>query len=452
MQLIYKKYLIKINKLHLFFILLIFLLINFLYFFSSKNCRTYKSILAVYDLGLNQLIDCYSIYKFKTEIKITLKNHALLYNLFKKIYHTNILYEDYNIFQNDNKNIDFKFDKKPSEIKGLIYDRNFKNNSNAQFPKLENDDWFRSHGGNLNHKYSHNGNINRNNIGDLKLAWQYTSINQSDLEKYWKRNIQLNPIFINNKIIFVTPDWKIVALEGHSGKKIWSLQSVHSPSIRGMVSEIEKVTKNEIIFLPVGNKIYKIDAKNGKRIKSFGKNGYVSTATSIAPIIYNDFLISINFSGFVDLFNKYDGKFISSISIHPKKNFRGGNPWSGGAFDYEKGLIFVNTGNPHPGTYGVNRPGNNKNSSSVVAIDVNNKKIIWTFQETAHDLWDFDIASPPIIHNLKIDKIIYEVVILLSKTGNTIVLDRNTGLPIFDIIFEKVPKSDVWRNSIRLSN
>jgi quinoprotein glucose dehydrogenase len=59
-------------------------------------------------------------------------------------------------------------------------------------------------------------------------------------------------------------------------------------------------------------------------------------------------------------------------------------------------------------------------------------------------LWDFDIASPPIIHNLKIDKIIYEVVILLSKTGNTIVLDRNTGLPIFDIIFEKVPKSDVY--------
>jgi quinoprotein glucose dehydrogenase len=63
----------------------------------------------------------------------------------------------------------------------------------------------------------------------------------------------------------------------------------------------------------------------------------------------------------------------------------------GAAFDDKKGIVFVNTGNPHPSTYGVNRPGDNKNSASVIAIDVNKQKVIWSFQETSHDLWDFDI-------------------------------------------------------------
>ena len=92
---------------------------------------------------------------------------------------------------------------------------------------------------------------------------------------------------------------------------------------------------------------------------------------------------------------------------------------------------------------GSSRKGNIKRSASVVAIDLNKRKVLWDFQETAHDLWDFDIPSPPIIHNLKIDKKIYEVVISVTKTGNTIILERNTGKPIFDITYKKAPKSKI---------
>ena len=106
-------------------------------------------------------------------------------------------------------------------------------------------------------------------------------------------------------------------------------------------------------------------------------------------------------------------------------------------------MFYVNTGNPHPAILGINRKGDNKRSSSVVAIDLNQDKVIWDFQETAHDLWDFDIPSPPIIHNLKIDKNIYEVVISVSKTGNTIILERNIGKPIFDITYKKAPTSTI---------
>ena len=99
--------------------------------------------------------------------------------------------------------------------------------------------------------------------------------------------------------------------------------------------------------------------------------------------------------------------------------------------------------NPRPALYGVNRPGDNKNSSSIIAIDLESKKINWAFQDVAHDLWDYDISSPPIIHDLRIDQNNFEVVIALTKTGNSLILDRNTGVPIFDLRYKKAPTSDV---------
>ena len=106
------------------------------------------------------------------------------------------------------------------------------------------------------------------------------------------------------------------------------------------------------------------------------------------------------------------------------ENLVGEPPWGGVAIDSELGIVYLNTGNPLPTNYGVHRPGNNKNTNSVIAISLDKEKILWTFQETAHDLWNFDIPSPPILHDLRINDKIHKVVISLTKKGNTIILDR----------------------------
>jgi quinoprotein glucose dehydrogenase len=142
------------------------------------------------------------------------------------------------------------------------------------------------------------------------------------------------------------------------------------------------------------------------------------------------------------VFDKYTGNFLWSVALHPGRNFSGGAPWAGAAFDAKKGIVYVTTGNPQPSVYGANRLGPNKNSSSIIAISIEEKKTIWSFQETIHDLWDYDIASPPIIHNLKLNNNTYETVIAVTKRGNTLLLERNTGKPLFDINFRKAPKSD----------
>ena len=160
-------------------------------------------------------------------------------------------------------------------------------------------------------------------------------------------------------------------------------------------------------------------------------------------MIYRDTLVVVTPKSTVEIFELESGKKIGHVMIHENKNFSGGIPWGGAALDIEKGIVFLVTGNPRPALYGVNRPGPNKNSSSIVAIDLENFKIKWAFQDVAHDLWDYDISSPPIIHNLKIDEKYYEVIIALTKTGNVLMLDRNNGKPIFDLIYKKAPSSDV---------
>ena len=180
-------------------------------------------------------------------------------------------------------------------------------------------------------------------------------------------------------------------------------------------------------------------------IKQFGNNGIIYSVNSATPpIIYKDKLYIVSATKIV-VFNKFTGDFIKNIKIHPKnKNFfRGGAVWGGNAFDKEKGILYVVTGNPRPALVGIDRVGSNKNSNSIVAIDLKNSQIIWTFQDVFHDLWDFDIASPPIIADLKINNKILEVIIVSTKTGNTYILERNSGKSFFDLDFKRVIQSNV---------
>ena len=96
------------------------------------------------------------------------------------------------------------------------------------------------------------------------------------------------------------------------------------------------------------------------------------------------------------------------------------------------------TGNPRQALIGYDRNGNNENSNSIVALDLNSRKILWKFQDVKHDLWDYDIAHPPIIHDINFGDKIYPSVITVGKTGNIHIINRYTG-NIFMMFTIKVP-------------
>lgn len=107
--------------------------------------------------------------------------------------------------------------------------------------------------------------------------------------------------------------------------------------------------------------------------------------------------------------------------------FGGGSAWSTPAIDPVSGLLYFGTGNPSPQMNDVSRPGDNLYTVSLVALDIDTGKIRWHYQQVPHDLWGYDLASPPVLFDLVRDGKAIPAVGQAGKTGWFYVHDRLTG-------------------------
>ena len=333
----------------------------------------------------------------------------------------------------------------PQNIKGL------KNNDLDKYlislPKNNDDEsktWLRSNGGYRNLKFNNSkSNINLDNVKNLKLKWKYQTFDYKKNPNKWILNSEVNPVFIDNKIIFVSADFQIVALDALSGNLVWKKKFLLSPTRRGLT--ISKEKNKSYILLTIGNSLVKMDVSDGNLVLDFGNDGFVYGVKTITPrIVFNHNVYLVTF-GVVKYYDLFTGKEKGLIALHPKKKDfdQGGVPWGGNAFDVKNNILFIVTGNPRPALVGIGRSGDNKNANSLIAIDLNKNEILWTFQDVKHDLWDFDMASPPILTELKFEENFLEVVIVTTKTGNTFVFDRITGSSYYDINYKKAPNSNI---------
>ena len=124
--------------------------------------------------------------------------------------------------------------------------------------------------------------------------------------------------------------------------------------------------------------------------------------------------------------------------------YGGGSIWHAPALDPKTGRIFFGVGNPSPQVAGESRPGDNLYTSSLVALDARTGKLAWHYQQTPHDMWGYDVASPPSLFSLEVDGKTREVVGQASKLGWYFVHDRATG----ELLFRSepfIPQSNMFR-------
>ena len=304
--------------------------------------------------------------------------------------------------------------------------------------------WPRSHGGFSSMRFSSLDLINKKNIGKLELAWTFNS-------KDGRKGIQANPVVYDGLVYLPTPGNHIVCLDGTNGKEIWryKVKRGYNAAKRGLL--IWKNKKNNIFRLYFTNddQLISLNAKTGKLIKTFGKNGIINIGSSpIPPVVIDNQLIVATFRPSIEVYDVETGKLYwkyylreSSKGIFGEGDFKGGNPWGGISADIKNGIVFLATGNPRPVFVGSMRPGKNLYANSVIAFDVRNKKKLWHFQETCHDIWNLDIPSPPILTTINIHGKRIDVVVAVTKLGNTIILDRYSGEPIFDYEMKRAPVS-----------
>jgi PQQ-dependent dehydrogenase (methanol/ethanol family) len=105
----------------------------------------------------------------------------------------------------------------------------------------------------------------------------------------------------------------------------------------------------------------------------------------------------------------------------------GGSAWTTPAVDPQLGMIYLGIGNPSPQMDDLTRPGDNLYTVSLVALDIETGKLKWHYQEVPHDMWGYDVASPPVLFEAEVQGRRVAAVGQAGKTGWFYVLDRKTG-------------------------
>ena len=105
----------------------------------------------------------------------------------------------------------------------------------------------------------------------------------------------------------------------------------------------------------------------------------------------------------------------------------GGSIYSTPAVDPATGIVYFGVGNPSPQMNGDGRPGDNLYTSSLVAIDGRTGRRLWHWQQVPHDLWGYDVASPPVLIDATVGGKRVPAVAQASKLGWMFVHDRADG-------------------------
>ncbi len=293
-------------------------------------------------------------------------------------------------------------------------------------------------------RYSNLRAINRDNVKSLKLAHVVDA--QAVFGGKWLLNPESAPLHWGTLVYWLSADDRLIAVNLETGAIAWQMRiPSFGWSRRGFVLDDHEGKGRATLYVPMWEFVVAVDAETGQLDRAVAGGGVISLdgSTVLSPMIWNGQMI-------VALYNKQaiagidlkSGVRQWTVPLHDAaRNFSGGTPWGGMAIDRARSLLFVSTGNPRPALFGGSRPGDNKNSDSVVAIDLHRHAIQWAFQEVRHDLWDFDIPAGPILTRISIDGRPYDVVIAVTKIGNTLILDRESGRPIFDFRLRRAPGS-----------
>ena len=334
--------------------------------------------------------------------------------------------------------------------------------------------WSDYGGGPDSAQYSSLHEINRTNVSRLQIAWVFPT---GDANRYF-----FNPIEAHGLTYVMAENNSIVALDAETGKEVWVHQPDPATEIitnRGINYWESKDGRDRRLLFASNHRLQEIDARTGKQILSFGKNGRVdlkeglgrdprsfSLVQSTTPgRVFDDLLIlgSATNEGYgsapgdIRAFDVRTGKlaWIFHTIPHPGevgygtwppdawKRVGGANCWSELSLDEDRGIVYVPTASPKYNFYGADRLGADLFGDCLLALDARTGKLLWYFQMVHHDIWDYYNAAAPKLLTVRHDGRMVDVVAQVAKTGFVWVFDRVTGKPLWPVEERPEPRSDM---------
>jgi PQQ-dependent dehydrogenase (methanol/ethanol family) len=323
--------------------------------------------------------------------------------------------------------------------------------------------WAMPTGDYANTRFSQLGQINKDNVGDLQVAWTFST--------GVLRGHEGGPLVIGDTMYIHGPfPNPVFALDlNEPGKVIWKYEPKQDPDTIPVmccdtVNRGVAYGDGKIILHQADTKVVALDAKTGKEVWSAvngdPKKGETGTA---APMVFKDkVLIGISggefgVRGSVTAYSLADGKLLwraysmgpdADTLLDPEKTTHlgkpvgadsgtatwegdqwkigGGTTWGWYAFDPALNLIYYGSGNPS--TWNPKqRPGDNRWSMTIFARDADTGMAKWVYQMTPHDEWDYDGINEMILADQEIGGATRKTLVHFDRNGFGYTLDRETG-------------------------
>jgi glucose dehydrogenase len=335
------------------------------------------------------------------------------------------------------------------------------------------DNWAAYLGHPSSNQYSTLGQINKGNVDELEVAWTYDT---GDSAEY-----QSNNLIVDGVLFTASPSRKVMALNGATGTHLWTFDpdelnpyggSMYQGGGRQRGVMYWEDGDDRHIFTVKGPWLYALDAKTGEPISSFGDGGWIhlgdqmdvegrpNVGLNTPGYVYHDLLIigaNVNedVPGAIRAFDVRTGerKWIFHTLPRPGEPGSetwpddylawtgGASDWSGIAVDTARGIVYASTESAGPDFYGGFRYGQNLFANSVVALDADTGEPLWHYQIVHHDLWDFDLPTPPTLLTVTHDGRRVDALAQGTKMGLLFVFDRVTGEPLWPIEERPAPES-----------
>ena len=321
--------------------------------------------------------------------------------------------------------------------------------------------------------------IERGNVKNLHVAWIF----QTDV----KESLETSPIVVDG-IMYVTTSFShVYALDAKTGVQLWHYNHKMGlittyccgPNNRGV-----QVLGDLVYLATLNSKLVALNAKTGAVAwQSDIADPELGYSETMAPTVIKDrVLIGTNggeygIRGFLKAYDAKTGKLLWTFNTIPENSVGiwatkdatgrdmhrdiqaekdqltktgdpfaklGGGVWQNPAVDLATNRIYFVVGNPSPDLDGSVRPGDNLYTNSLVSLDLDTGKYVCHFQYIAHDVWDLDAASPPVLVNVKgKDGTTIPGVIHAGKTGHIYVHDRK-DCNLIRFSEAMVPQENMW--------
>ncbi len=334
--------------------------------------------------------------------------------------------------------------------------------------------------------------INLDNVGDLKVAWEYHTGDTPISPGANGAEDQETPLQVGDRVFVCTPHNNVISIDADTGKEIWkaeinakssvwmrcrglayfdSTRALEQPSapnstpVTAVNVSPGALCERRILMNTITAELIALDADTGAFCPDFGTNGRVDLKVGMGQAADPSYVLTSapTLAGTTVVVG---GRVADNVSTDmPGGVMRGfdvvtgqlrwafdpGNPnitllpppgesytrstpnvWASMSYDPASNTVFMPVGSPSVDLYGATRTDlDHKYGASMLALDATTGREKWVYQTVHNDLWDFDVPmQPSFIDFPKADGTTVPALVFGTKAGQLYVLDRATGQPL----------------------